>query len=569
MLLLIAAAQALEPIPNALAVHISRGGLDRIGAGVAQLAPRELLIGATAGELACDESGDPLQYDLDGLAVGIHISDVEMVPSAGRLDLYLRGTLDSSEGRLTVTGDCAVLQDLTEVCSVELPVTSLEAHVGLSLALVDSGAGMVADATVDAVEVDLSPIGNPLGGCLLSSAVGTLLGQSPEAISGLLLGLIEPALADLGGSLEAPIEDALSALTLSTPLSLGGANLLLDLAPAALTLDDGGLTLALSAALTSDTVSECVPPADPPATDAALPPMEGLAPDGALAYDAAILVNRQLVDALLYTVWQSGMLCLEVQDAGSISLNTDLFAPVFGDAWSALLPPGQPVTLQVYPEAPPTIRFADNDAPFRLQTGGLSLLAYAELDSRPARIFGVGLDGEIGLDVPYSGGVLAPALVIDPVWLRFAELDHELLPYGYSDGLAGFVPTVLSAVLPADLLPSFAIPTYRGLGLGGLWWQPSADGQWIGGYALIDIDHVEPLELPGCEGASIGCDGGSIDYDLESALGCAEGGDSGCGAQGCGADGGCADSGCATRAGRGSALPWLLVGGLLWWRRRG
>ncbi len=344
MLLLIAAAHALDPIPQALGVHLSRDGLDRLGQGIAQLAPRELSIGATAGELACDEAApdDLLRYSLDGLLVGIHISDVELRPSAGRLDLYLRGTLDSSEGSLTVTGSCSVLQDLAEVCRVELPVTSLEAHIGLSLTLT----GGVADAVVDIVSVDLSPIGNPLGDCLLSSAIGTLLGQNPEAISGLLLSLIEPSLADLAGSLEAPIEDAFSSLTLSTPLSLGDATLLLDIAPSALQIDDEGLMLGLSAAITGDTASDCVPPADPPPVDGGWPPITGTAPDGALTYDAAILVNKQLVDALLYTVWQSGMLCLSVQDAGSITLDTDLFAPVFGDDWAALFPQSRPVTLQ-------------------------------------------------------------------------------------------------------------------------------------------------------------------------------------------------------------------------------
>lgn len=567
MLLLVASAWALNPIPHAVAVHLSRSGLDRLGEGIAKLAPTHLSVGATAGELSCDaaQPENVLSYSLDGLDLGIHISDVEMRPSDGRLDLFLRGTLDSSRGSLTVSGDCSVLTDLAEVCAVELPATSLELHLGLSIAQVGSSF----DATVDTVALDLSPIGNPLDGCLLSSAIGTLLGQNPNAITDLLLGLVGSSLGDLAPSIEQPLEDALNQLTLSTSVAVGSANVDIDLEPDVLQIDDNGLLLGVSATLSSDSVSDCVPPADPPPTDNAWPEFTGFAPDGALAYDAAALVNKQLVDNLLYIVWQSGALCLNVSDAGGLKLDTSLFGPVLGDDWNALFPTSQPITLAVSTSQPITSRFSANDAPIRVVTDGISLRTYAPLDGRSAKIFGVNLEGEIGLDLPYENGTLAPALVIDPSILHFGEEDHEMLAYGYSDGLAELVPTLLSSVLPADLLPSFAIPSYQGLGLGGLWWQPDASGQWLGGYAVLSVEKVEPIELPGCEGVSLGCDGGSVNYDWQSALGC-DGG-SGCSGGGCG-DACSGGSACAVGRPKprgGSPLPWMALGMVVWWRRRG
>lgn len=567
MLLFVATAWALDPIPHAVAVHLSAAGLEHLGEGIAALAPQKLTIGTTAGELVCDE-GQPeavLSYALDGLDVGINISDVEMVPSNGRLDLYLRGTIGSSRGSLTVSGDCAVLVDLAEVCSVELPVTTLEAHIGLGLVAIPGGV----DATVDVVELNLSPIGNPLDNCLLSSAIGTLLGQNSNAITDLLLGLVEPSLADLGASLEEPIEDAFQQLSLSTELSLGSSTVGIALAPDTLEIDNNGLLIGVSATITGGEPHPCVPEGTPPGTDAAWPSFSGLAPDGSLAYDAAVMVNKQLVDALLYTVWQSGMLCLSVQDAGGLSLDTSLFGPVFGEAFEALFPVSKPLTLVIAADQPPAVRFSDNDSPIRLLTEGIALRGYAELDNRQAKAFGVDLAGEIGLDLPYENGTLTPALVIDPTLLHFVEQDHELLPFGYSDGLAELVPQLLSSVLPADLLPVVSIPTYQGLGLAGLWWMPDESGQWLGGYALLSVDSVEPIELPGCEGASLGCDGGSLDYDIESALGCGEEGtgcDNGCSGDSCSSGGECTTAPKKKRG--GSPLPWLVVGATLWWRRR-
>ena len=118
-----------------------------------------------------------------------------------------------------------------------------------------------------------------------------------------------------------------------------------------------------------------------------------------------------------------------------------------------------------------------------------------------------------------------------------------------------------------DLLPSFAVPTYQGLGLEGIWWQPDASGQWLGGYATLSVDQVEPIELPGCEGVSLGCDGGSVNYDWQSALGCD--GSSGCGGSGC--ESCSSGSACSTNRHKpngGSPLPWIAVGLLAWWRRR-
>jgi hypothetical protein len=295
--------------------------------------------------------------------------------------------------------------------------------------------------------------------------------------------------------------------------------------------------------------------------DGAWPPLTGTAPDGALTYDAAAVVGGPFVDELLYGVWQSGALCLSLSDLGGAPLDTSLFAPILGDSWASLFPEAVPMTLEVRPERAPTASFAEDGAPLRIGLDGLGLAAYAPLDGREARIFSVDLTGTIGLDLPLADGTLTPTIVVDD-GLEFVEPDHELLQAGYSDGLADFVPTILGSLLPA--LPSITIPSWRGIGLDWIWWMPSDD--WLGGYAVLDVDHPEPLELSGCSGGNVGCDGDGLstgDLDLSSQLGCSDAG-------GCGADSGCSSGGgtCSTSPLGVRGLPFFIALIVPFWRRR-
>ena len=60
------------------------------------------------------------------------VDGVEVVPSEGRLDLDLYATLSSTETSLIVSGDCSILTDLDETCSLELPTTAVSFLWGCS-----------------------------------------------------------------------------------------------------------------------------------------------------------------------------------------------------------------------------------------------------------------------------------------------------------------------------------------------------------------------------------------------------------------------------------------------------
>jgi hypothetical protein len=539
MLILVGAAFALEPVEQAVGIHVSERGFDRLGEAIAGIMPVAFPVGALNGALACDEA-DPTQvlaWSLDSMVLDLDIQEVELVPSPGRLDLTVYGALSSSSTTLRATGACAPLTSLDETCGVELPTVALEIHLPLAIAYADGAF----DATAGTVTFDLAPIGNPLDDCLLADAIGTLVGLDPEAITRILEDAVAPSLADLGATLEPTIEDALGALVIDTTLALGEGEIALGLAPSAFTLDDNGLFIGLGGTVTPSVVSTCVPAGVGPSGADPWPALVGVAPDGALTYDAAAVIQQAFVDQVLFAAYQTGALCIDVADLGGAPLDSSLFAPVFGDTWAELFPETVPLALAVRPLAAPTAGFAEDGPPLRVNLDGLNLAAYGVIDGRETRVFGVTLAGSIGLDLPLVDGTLTPAIVVDDS-LLFVEDDHELLPEGYSDGLAAFVPTILGSFLPE--LPSVAIPSFRGIGLDFIWWMPEAS--WLGGYAVVDIDDLEPIELSGCAGGAVGCEGGSLntgDIDIASELGCDDA--SGCGADSSGCAGGCeGGSGC-------------------------
>lgn len=565
-----AAAGTLAPgqaLDEALAIHLTNSGLARVGDGLEGLVPEGFPVSDVGGELVCDEGdASPLSYQLDAMELVIDVQQVDIAASDGRLDVTLYLTLGSTPAELVVAGDCTLLTDLDEVCGVELPTTAATFHLGMAMELTPQGA---IRTDVDDISLWISPVGNPLSDCTLASAVGTLLGQDQEFISNLIMGLVGPALEGVDLDIEEAIDGALEALVIEQDLSLGDANLYLELYPSELRLDDSGLLIGLGATSFIDTISDCVPAGDGSPTRApGWPAIGETAWGGALAYDAGVFVNGDFIDHLLWEVWASGLLCVDVADFTAdlgIDINTEFLGTLFGDEFLALFPESAPATLRAFSTEQPRVRF-DDDVPLALDLADFGLETIAELNGRKVRINKIALADDIGLDPGVYSDAIAPELLLDLANLRFSEPVNEYTPPGYSDGLADFLPTVLDQLglgeSVNDLIPSFAIPDLYGMGIETMFWVPDEAAQWQGGFLMLDVDEVQPLELEGCSGASLGCgegDSGLEDVSFEELLGCgAEGDLLGCssesGDSGCSSDskkgGGCEDSGCTTHSKR-------------------
>lgn len=533
-------------IERALAIHVSNAGLRHLGDGIEGLVPDGIPVTNLAGEFECDSEGTtPLSYALDATDLLLVAENVDLRTQDGALDITIYMTLASTPAQLTVQGDCSFLQDLDEVCDVEIPTTLVVLDMSMALELVEGEDGLPhVEATVSDPTFEVSPIGNPLDNCVLANAIGTLLNTDEAILSNLVTSLVEPELAGIGADLETTVEDALDSLVVDTSFALGAAELDLMLYPTLLELGDAGLVLGLGGSALPSQTSDCVEdPGGSVFNDAPWPDFNDTAWETNLEYDAGLYLSKDFVDHVLYNVYVSGGLCLEVSDLGGAPLSTDIFGPIFGESFEALYPESQAMALATNPSVAPTMRFEADGAPLRLDLDGFGLNIATQIDDRQHRLTRVDLVAEIGIDPGLSSTALEPELIIDPEAIVFEETVNEFLEPGYSDGLVDFVPTVLGTFLPEDLLPSMAIPSLYGIGLDGVYWQPDDAGQWQGGFVLLDVDSVDPIDAPGCDGGSLGCDGGE-GLDIEAALGCDQG-------LGCEADAGCEDASCATPTARG------------------
>ncbi len=580
-----------DPIDEALALHITERGLDHAGQVVAKLVPERIPVEDLAGTYACSaDDAVPLSYELGAMDVLISVDSVQTRAADGRIQLDLYGTLSSTASTLLVSGDCSVLTDLDDTCDLQLPTTAFSASLAISIAEADGAF----DVTVEGPELAISPITNPLDNCTAASAVGTMLGQDEEAITNLILGMVEPSLADAGPSIEQSLEDALNSLDIDTSFGLGDAEVSLSLYPTLVSVDTDGVILGLGALVDTDTLSDCVDSsAGSDLGPGGWPDFGSTAGDTSLEPDAALYVGKDFADHLLYTLWASGLLC---QDVGALmggEVTTDTLGGMIGEDFAALFPEEQPLSLRTVPAEPPVAVWAEDGAPFRVDIAGLGLPLLARLDDRDSRIFEVEAAAEIGVDValedatfagdtgagdtgpadtagadtgaPAGGQRIATALDFSGDDLEMVEVYSDLLRPGYSAGLRTLVDTALSGLIPADALPSVDLPDMMGLRLGALVWLPTDDGQWQGGFVLLDDSRVEPLEIPACSSSGLGCDGGGSDISFEDLVGCSTSGDAGCG----GCEGtSCSNAGLAVGLWRGRLGMMLGLLTLLGLRRR-
>lgn len=544
-----------EALPNALALHVTQGGLDNLATAIGGVVPESFSEDTIAGEFECDAGDEtPLSYAVSDLVADISVEDVSLLASDGRLDLDLSLALTATASEVAITGDCTFLfDDLDQSCGLDIteedPV-ELGLHIGIAMALGEDGA---VDVTVDDVSYTLSTIANPIHDCEFAAVVDALLGLNPDFLSDLIATFVDPLLVDLGPQLETALEDALGSLQIETSFAVLDSELSLSLSPSELTLSEAGLFLGFQAAAAVSEIATCADFGEGSEINSEGWPTVGETAwdEGARPYDAGILLNRDFTDHLLWNVWASGALCGDLSNLVDLPLDTDFAGSLYGESFSAYFPEAEPVSLRLESPEAPTTRFGEDPALY-IDINDLGIDTYAPLDARWTRMCSVGVNGWIALDPNITAEGVAPELIVDTEAFTFSEPYNELLESGYAEGLAGLLPTLLESLLPADLLPTIALPTWQGIGLGEVVWIPTDDGQWQGGFATIDAEEVEPIELSGCGG----CSGEDTGGGMEDILGCS---DSGCSDSGC--EGG---STCATGGRRNVASGRLaLFAGLL------
>lgn len=526
-----------DPVDEALLVHLPPAGFDALAEAVERRLPTAFsLEGGETGVSCSGDTGDVLAASFPDFSLYLSADTVALVPTEDQLTLVIDLTLSSDAIAVAVAGSCSILEDLDEECGLELPTTALS--VTMPVDLVPTGTGL--DATVGAPELSVSPVGNPLSDCTAADAIGTLLGQDPEALANLIVDLVEPALADLPETVEPSLDDALGDLAISTALSLGAGELLVDLAPSRVEVTEAGLYLGLSASFDVDTPDDCVPwDAGLEVLDTGWPAADGTADGTSLAYDAGLFLGRDMLDHALFAAWSSGLFCIEISDLSGAALTAGLFEAALGERFLEIVDEDTPVTLAISPESPPLIRFEEDGAPLHIDVSGLFLEVQAPVDDRDVVVAIAELTLDLPLDIDVSTEAVVTGLALDPKTSLFvADHETEFLDAGYGAGLQDLVSGVIDSVLPSDLFPEVALPSLLGVEIDGVYWAPTENGAFHGGYVLLDASGVEPVELGGCSVDALGCNGesaGSVELDFNEVLGCEDAGgceDSGCGVPG-------------------------------------
>jgi hypothetical protein len=562
-----------EIMEEAIGLHISDAGLAQLGNIVEGLLPPIIPFSSVSGNMECaTDDANPLNYALADMALTITAQDIALETSDGRLDLWMFITLGSSPSTLALSGDCTFLTGLDETCGVEMPVTAATVHVGIQLALENQKI----NSTVDAVEFELSPIGNPLSDCTLADAIGTLLNQNNNALSDLVLGLVLPELENLGTEIETTLNDGFSALSLETDLAFGDGSVQLELFPTALNLADDGMFIGLGAQLTPDSLSDCVGEIlDFEPQGSGWPAISAEAWSTGLPYDIGLLIGRDFMDYTFWNLWAAGVLCIEIDEIQNAPVSTDLMALFLGEEVSALFPKKQDARLSLVMPAPPRVAFYEDDPVLGLLIDAMHLELFAKLDERWSRLFQTTMQGEVGIDPGIEAGSISPFIDIPAELFDMKETYSELFESGYAASMAELMDVLLSTNLQSIAnLPSFPLPDLMGASIDSVFWLTSDDTLWQGGFVLLDTRSVQAIDAPGCSGETgLGCDGGS-DVDVFAMLGCDGEDPLGCGESGTGCDdgGGCEDTGCTTHNGRLN-LPigrWFLLAltGLVFRARR-
>jgi hypothetical protein len=301
-------------IEQAASIDLTPDGL----AAVAEIVPSLVPSSFDIPEVALSNNPDfpeclllGYEFSLTNGAAYIEVMDIALIPQDGYLELtvdlavWINESFDPAQLYLEaecIGGDCDLY--------VEPFLASVSTQLTLDL---DASSGEpVLDATVGAVSVDydLASEDIQLDGCALGTIEEILrfFGLSMfDLLLPLLDGYIDDAVGEFTPEIEALLEDAVGAASISQSLDLAGAELSIDLLPSDIEITTAGVRVYMDGAVTASASNPCVAAYDPGysvGADSSIPPL-GYAPSGIGSdYHAALHLSDDFGNQLLYSVWQ-------------------------------------------------------------------------------------------------------------------------------------------------------------------------------------------------------------------------------------------------------------------------
>ena len=116
--------------------------------------------------------------------------------------------------------------------------------------------------------------------------------------------------------------------------------------------------------------------------------------------DVLVTIDDDFANQILYSAWRSGVLCQTI-DASTFPIDTSILNLITGDAFTDLFPETSPLIIQTKPSVPLELNMTTaSDAAIDVEELGLDF--FAEVDGRQTRILTLGINTDVGINIPFN-----------------------------------------------------------------------------------------------------------------------------------------------------------------------
>ncbi len=506
------------PVDEALIVDLTPDGFDSLTDVLPSLLPAGISVdpigdGYEGAFGECWLGG--YEFALEDMWISLAVSDAQIVPRDGYITLDL--SVDIQVNQPSDTFELyTMLECIEDTCDgyVEPFTVSMDTLIDMRVSVGEDGRPVI-DTNVGDISVDYTLTGSQIN--LDNCAIGTvedILGFFGLSIFDLVLslagGFIDDAIESFVPEIEALIAEASSGAYIEQEVDLGGVTADLVIYPHEIRIREEGLRLAMAGLFDAGEPADCIAAYDAGgsyhiASDA---PDIGAGPG---AHHAGIFLSDEFGNQALYALWRAGLLCQVVDSelTDGFAIDTNLLGLLADETFDPFFPTPGPMIIVTRPEVPPELTFSsENDVAVTIQQLGLDF--YGELSHRQARIMGVAVDLEAGLDLPFDNttGALGVEIALSGDNVD-ATITHNDLAAEANASIEAALPSLFDTLvgpIVGSMLgeSSFALPSLEGLGLVSLSIDSAGDSaDWLGLYANIGL---VSYEAGGCDESSEGCE---------------------------------------------------------------
>ena len=238
---------------------------------------------------------------------------------------------------------------------------------------------------------------------------------------------VNSIISDALPEIELAIEDALNQANIDETVDLGGTSLRIQMKPNEAILQPEGLRMVFDSSSSVEAPAECVQDYDPLSSKGTNNPSVTLE-EFPSTFEFGATVADDFVNQTLYSLWSGGALCQTI-DEEIFALDTSILNLVTGDAYLEFFPDTVPMVIQTNPKKAPTLNM-DTASDIGVDVEELGLDFYAEIDGRKARVLGMDLNTQVGVDLNLDAqtGALDLALDIDTQNVTASVSFNEFLP---------------------------------------------------------------------------------------------------------------------------------------------